>query len=310
MTNTPSGAITTGPAPAERSTLRSRASLRHQTLTAVAQYALSSATMTAAAAAAAVTIAMAAPASARAQGSDQPKPAQQPTHEHHQGSQAGQNSQSMAGMPGMSGMAAQSDTGGAWRPVTASDSAAVARARADSMRHPYTDADIRFMSGMIAHHAQAIVMARWAPTHGASQTVQTLCARIINAQQDEIRTMQGWLRDRMLPVPEARPMPMKMVMNGQEHMMLMPGMLTDEQMHQLDAARGPEFDQLFLKFMIQHHTGAVSMVRDLFATNGAAQDELVFKLANDIQVDQKTEIKRMQRMLVDATLGSDEPGAQ
>ena len=91
---------------------------------------------------------------------------------------------------------------------------------------------------MISHHAQAIVMARWAPTHGASKSVQVLCDRIINAQTDEIALMQSWLRDRHQPVPEAKPVPMKMMMNGVEHEMLMPGMLSDEQMKQLDAARG------------------------------------------------------------------------
>src|SRR5436190_18590211 len=84
-----------------------------------------------------------------------------------------------------------------------SDIAAMAKARADSARYPYTAADVHFMSGMIGHHAQAIVMARWAPTHGASASVRTLCERIINAQQDEIATMRTWLRDRRQPVPEA-----------------------------------------------------------------------------------------------------------
>jgi uncharacterized protein (DUF305 family) len=177
------------------------------------------------------------------------------------------------------------------------EAAAIARARADSLRHPYTEADVHFMSGMIGHHAQAIVMAGWAPSHGASAQLRTLAARIINAQQDEIRTMQQWLRDRQQPVPEASPRPMKMMMNGVEQEMLMPGMLTDAQMTQLDAARGPDFDRLFLEFMIQHHTGAVSMVKDLFNSYGAAQDELTFKLASDINVDQTTEIARMQRML-------------
>jgi uncharacterized protein (DUF305 family) len=87
-------------------------------------------------------------------------------------------------------------------------------------------------------------------------------------------------------------------MGGMEHEMLMPGMLTEEQMKQLDQARGPEFDRLFLTFMIQHHNGAVQMVKELFGTNGAAQDELVFKFASDVNVDQTTEIARMERMLV------------
>jgi uncharacterized protein (DUF305 family) len=185
------------------------------------------------------------------------------------------------------------------QPATASQSqlAATARARADSVRHPYTDADVQFMSHMIGHHAQAIVMSGWAPSHGADPSVQTLAARIINAQQDEIATMQNWLRDRQKPVPEASATGMKMKMNGVEQVMLMPGMLTEDQMQQLDQARGPEFDREFLTYMIQHHKGAVSMVKDLFDTRGAAQDELVFKFANDVNVDQSTEIARMERML-------------
>jgi uncharacterized protein (DUF305 family) len=177
------------------------------------------------------------------------------------------------------------------------DIAAIAKAKADSVRHPYTEADVYFMSGMIGHHAQAIVMARWAPTHGAGPSVQRLAERIINAQQDEIVTMQQWLRDRLQPVPEARATGMKMMMDGAEHEMLMPGMLTEAQMKQLDAARGPGFDRLFLTFMIQHHRGAVSMVKDLFDSYGAAQDETVFKFASDVNVDQTTEIARMERLL-------------
>ncbi len=186
----------------------------------------------------------------------------------------------------------------------AHDSMFVAKARADSARLPYTEADIYFMKGMISHHSQAIVMARWAPTHGASESVRTLCARIINAQGDEITLMQQWLRDRNQVVPAAVPAPMKMKMNGMEMEMLMPGMLTDEQLRELDSARGPAFDKLFLKDMIQHHRGAVSMVKDLFATEGAGQDETVFKFATDVNVDQTTEIARMQRMLADLIVGA------
>ena len=153
------------------------------------------------------------------------------------------------------------------------------------------------MSAMIGHHAQAIVMARWAPTHNAGASVRTLAERIINAQQDEIATMQQWLRDRQQPVPAARAKGMTMMMNGVEHEMLMPGMLTEPQLKQLDQARGKEFDRLFLTFMIQHHRGAVSMVKDLFGSYGAAQDEIVFKFASDVNVDQTTEIARMEKML-------------
>jgi uncharacterized protein (DUF305 family) len=166
-------------------------------------------------------------------------------------------------------------------------------------------ADVHFMSGMIGHHSQALLMAGWAPGHGASPSVRILAERIASGQQDEIVTMQQWLRDRGQPVPEASATGMKMMMNG--HEMLMPGMLTEAQLDQLDRARGPEFDRLFLAFMIQHHRGAVSMVKQLFGTNGAAQDETVFKFANDVSVDQSTEISRMERMLAGLPSGQHSP---
>src|SRR5687767_4350249 len=177
--------------------------------------------------------------------------------------------------------------------------AAVARARADSVRLPYTKADIDFMSGMISHHAQAIKMASWAPTHGASPALVRMAERIVVGQADEIELMQSWLRDRLQTVPEADPAGMKMKMGDVEHVMLMPGMLTDAQMKQLDAARGREFDRLFLTFMIQHHRGAIDMVRQLLSSHGAAQDETVFKFANEVEIDQSEEIQRMQLMLLE-----------
>jgi uncharacterized protein (DUF305 family) len=197
--------------------------------------------------------------------------------------------------------------GGCARPATHAasyigvmgDSAAILRARADSLKYPYTAADIRFMSGMIHHHAQAIRMASWAPTHGASPAVQRLCARIVNAQQDEIKFAQLWLKDRRQPVPEPNPEGMTMTMGGMQHTMLMPGMLSAEQMKELDAARGKDFDRLFLTFMIQHHRGAVDMVKELFEAHGAGQDEAVFKFASDVNVDQTTEINRMLQMLLE-----------
>ncbi len=176
-----------------------------------------------------------------------------------------------------------------------SDSAAVAKARADSVRYPYTEADVEFMSAMIGHHAQALLMAGWAPTHGAGPSVRTLAERIINGQQDEITTMQRWLADRRKPVPGHDRMGTSST--GHHQHPAMPGMLTPAQLHQLDQARGSEFDRLFLTFMIQHHRGAVSMVQRLFATPGAARDETVFKFANDVSVDQRTEVARMERML-------------
>ena len=164
-------------------------------------------------------------------------------------------------------------------------------------RYPYTAADIRFITGMISHHAQAIIMAGWAPTHSASKSIGILCERIINAQTDEITLMQSWLKDRNQVVPEAKPLPMKMMMDGVEHEMMMPGMLSEDQMKQLDQARGTEFDRLFLTFMIQHHQGAISMVEQLLSSPGAAQDEFVFKFQSDVYADQGTEIDRMQKML-------------
>ena len=171
-------------------------------------------------------------------------------------------------------------------------------ARLDSARMGFTEADVHFMTGMIGHHAQALVMSAMAPTHGASVAVQTLAARIINAQQDEIATMQQWLRDRGQPVPEVHITGTTLRVHGAgDHVMHMPGMLTPEQIRELDEARGVAFDRLFLSYMIQHHGGAVTMVDDLFSTDGAAQDEAAFKLASDIHVDQLTEIARMERML-------------
>ena len=240
--------------------------------------------------------------------------------------------------------------------------------RQAAARQRFTDADVAFMTGMIGHHAQALVMARLAPTHGASPAVRRLAARILNAQRDEIATMQRWLRDRGQPVPvvteagETRMPPdphaghampgtaepeaghdaethARHVADGTHarhqadgthaahhdaaegthsmpghdmagHDMAghddgmtpmdhagMPGMLSQAQMDELEAARGVAFDRLFLRYMIQHHGGAVTMVNALFEADGAANDEDAFKVASDVQVDQRTEIARMQQML-------------
>jgi uncharacterized protein (DUF305 family) len=182
-------------------------------------------------------------------------------------------------------------------PAQSAEFEALYRARLDSARMRFTAADVHFMTGMIGHHAQALVMAGLAPTHGASPQLRTLCARIINAQNDEIAIMQRWLRDRGQPVPEVHISGTTMTVTGPAHAMHMPGMLTQAQLRELDQARGTDFDRLFLQFMIQHHQGAVTMVHDLFATDGAGQDLLSFKIASDIQVDQTTEIARMERML-------------
>jgi uncharacterized protein (DUF305 family) len=164
-------------------------------------------------------------------------------------------------------------------------------------RNPYTDADVDFMAGMIPHHAQAVVMAGWCGSHGARQDIAILCERIVVGQRDEIALMQQWLSERGLPVPDATSTKHKMKMNGMEHEMLMPGMLSDEEMAALDRARGAEFDRLFLEGMIRHHQGAIDMVDVLFKAYGAAQDETVFKFANDVQADQSVEIDVMRHML-------------
>ena len=182
-------------------------------------------------------------------------------------------------------------------PPDPSDIEALYRARTDSARMRFTPADARFVTDMIGHHAQAIVMARMAPTHGASPTVQTLAARIINAQNDEIALMRQWLEERGQPVPELMYMGNDVMVHGVDHAMDMPGMLTPAQMAELDRSRGEHFDRAFLTLMIQHHRGAVEMVEKLFATDGAVQERAVFKLASDVQVDQRTEIARMERML-------------
>jgi uncharacterized protein (DUF305 family) len=180
----------------------------------------------------------------------------------------------------------------------------------------WTQADVRFMTAMIGHHAQAVQMSRLAPDRAEANAVRILAQRIISAQQDEIATMQTWLRDRGQPVPEAHAAMDHGSMNhgaagqaGADHGAhgLMPGMLTPEQMARLEQSTGAEFDRLFLSFMIQHHGGATAMVRELFGSWGAGQDETVFKFASDVNVDQETEIARMQRMLADLTFGAAAP---
>ena len=153
------------------------------------------------------------------------------------------------------------------------------------------------MSGMIPHHAQAVLIAGWAASHGARPDVRILCERQVVAQRDEIEFMRNWLRDRGEVVPAANATHHRMKMNGVEHDMLMPGMLSPEDLARLDKASGAEWDRLFLNAMIRHHEGAIKMVDDLFASFGALQDDDVYKFASDIYADQSTEIERMQKML-------------
>jgi len=172
--------------------------------------------------------------------------------------------------------------------------AAAAPASAQAPSRDYTAADVRFMSGMIYHHAQAVLIAGWAPTHGAGPALRTLCERIIASQTDEIALLSRWLADRHEVVPH--PDPEHMMMPGMDSSHVMPGMLSAEQLAQLDQARGPAFDHLFLRLMIQHHQGAITMVNRLFAASGG-EEEPVYKMATGVFADQTTEIERMQRML-------------
>lgn len=176
------------------------------------------------------------------------------------------------------------------------------QAKTDCGRPKYTQADVQFMTDMIAHHNQAVVMASWAPTHGARESVRLLAARIDVAQRDEMNFMKRWLRERHEMVPGLNAGNNSSVMNMPEMSpRLMPGMLTPGQMAQLSAAKGPDFDRLFLTYMIQHHTGALTMVHQLLSSPGAAQDALVFRFAADVDADQSTEINRMRTMLAPPT---------
>jgi uncharacterized protein (DUF305 family) len=153
-----------------------------------------------------------------------------------------------------------------------------------------TAADIKFMQGMIGHHAQALEMTALLSTRTESDDMRKLAHRIELSQADEIKMMQRWLQVRGQAVP-----------GEHDHHMhgaaLMPGMLTPEEMDRLAAAKGPAFDRLFLQSMIKHHDGALVMVKDLFATPGAAQESEIFGFASDVDADQRMEIERMGAML-------------
>jgi uncharacterized protein (DUF305 family) len=218
--------------------------------------------------------------------------------------------------------------------------------RLQASRTNFTQADVDFMTDMIIHHAQALIMSRLAPENDAGRPVQILAARIINAQDDEIRTMQRWLSDRGQPVPEIEIDGLTMTVRmteGREpaghhhehngtghhdrdedgndrheqrdhrhhhghdsmdhdevmaHHHDMPGMLSQDQIEELASLRGREFDRKFLEYMIEHHEGAVIMVRELFQKDGAAGNPETFDLASDIYAEQVTEINRMRTMLI------------
>jgi uncharacterized protein (DUF305 family) len=161
---------------------------------------------------------------------------------------------------------------------------------------PRSQADVEFMRGMITHHSQAVEMTGLIPSHTENRDLRSLGARISSSQSDEIKFMQRWLATRGERVSMATPAMPDMNMSHAP-MALMPGMLTPEQMEALRKAKGAGFDRLFLAGMIQHHNGALTMVKDLFDTAGAGQDAELFNFATDADNTQRAEIRIMQGML-------------
>ena len=140
-------------------------------------------------------------------------------------------------------------------------------------------------------------MSAMAPTHGAGAQLLVLANRILRSQRDEIEVMQGWLRDRGERVPDPADPHAGMDMSMGDHMMLMPGMLSAAQLTELDAARGDDFERLYLRFMVRHHQGALTMVADLFDAPASGQGAEIFGYASGVDADQRAEIGRMQAML-------------
>jgi uncharacterized protein (DUF305 family) len=160
---------------------------------------------------------------------------------------------------------------------------------------PRSPADVQFRQGMIVHHAQAIEMTALIESHSENEDLRSLGARISSSQSDEIKFMKRWLEARGEAISPM--MPEMPGMDMSSHSMLMPGMLTEKQMEGLKKAKGEEFDRLFLTGMIQHHSGALIMVKDLFDTAGAGQDAELFNFATDVDSGQRAEIRIMQTML-------------
>jgi uncharacterized protein (DUF305 family) len=159
-----------------------------------------------------------------------------------------------------------------------------------------SQADVEFMQGMIMHHSQAVAMTALIPSHTDNMSLRLLGSRISSSQSDEIKFMQRWLAARGEPISMSMEGMPDMDKSGQP-MCLMPGMLTPQQMETLRKATGGQFDRLFLTGMIQHHNGALTMVKDLFDTAGAGQDADIFNFATDADNTQRAEIKIMQSML-------------
>src|SRR5437870_161807 len=160
---------------------------------------------------------------------------------------------------------------------------------------PRSAADVQFMQGMIMHHAQAVEMTALIESHTVNKDLRLLGARISHSQSEEIKFMKRWLEAR--GEPTSLPMQDMPGMDMSKQPMLMPGMLTPKQMEALEKAKGAEFDQLFLTGMIQHHNGALIMVKDLFDTAGSGQDAELFNFATDVDSGQRAEIRIMQNML-------------
>jgi uncharacterized protein (DUF305 family) len=161
---------------------------------------------------------------------------------------------------------------------------------------PRSPADVDFMQGMIMHHQQAVEMTALIPSHSANKNLQSLGAKISSSQSSEIKFMQRWLAARGEPTSMAMP-GMPEMDRSRRPMPLMPGMLSAQQMDALRRSNGPDFDRLFLAGMIQHHQGALTMVKDLFDTAGAGQDADLFNFATDADNTQRAEIKIMETML-------------
>ncbi len=165
---------------------------------------------------------------------------------------------------------------------------------------PRSQKDVEFMQGMIMHHGQAVEMTALIESHTENKELRLLGARISKSQSDEMKFMKRWLEARGEPVEPSMPGMAGMDMPGHDmsgHHMLMPGMLTPKQMDALRKAKGAEFDHLFLTGMIQHHNGALVMVKDLFETAGAGQDAELFNFATDVDSGQRAEVRIMQTML-------------
>lgn len=178
------------------------------------------------------------------------------------------------------------------RTVTAAEASDLGKVRV-------TDADVKFMQGMIHHHAQALDMTDLLETRTQDADMRKLALRIHVSQTDEIKMMRHWLeaRGQEAPDPRAHHMAGMEGMEGMDHAVMMPGMLTPDEMKALAAAKGPAFDRLFLEGMIKHHGGALIMVKDLFSAPGAGQQSDIFAFASDVEADQKMEIDRMDAML-------------